>query len=107
MRSSFIACVVLSALGAAQAEEHTSESYSACLGKAGGVTSAMQECIKEELERQERSLNAAYQVARYISVFGTYTFYRQRNESSSANAADVDQNRVFIGLQFGYPFSFD
>lgn len=53
------------------------------------------------------SLNAAYQVARYISIFGSYTFFRQRSESSSSNATDVDQNRVFLGLQFGYPFSFD
>jgi uncharacterized protein YecT (DUF1311 family) len=61
LRNSFIACAVLSALGSAQAGEGTSASYSACLDKAGGVTSAMQDCIKQELEVQDRSLTAAYQ----------------------------------------------
>ncbi|HEY3066278.1 MAG TPA: hypothetical protein VGL09_10840 [Methylomirabilota bacterium] len=53
------------------------------------------------------SLNAAYQVARYITIYGSYTFFRQRSDTTSSSAADVDQNRVFIGLQFGYPFSFN
>ena len=55
------ACLVLSGLAFAQAEERTSKSYTACLDKAGGITSAMQECIRAELERQDRRLNAAYQ----------------------------------------------
>jgi uncharacterized protein YecT (DUF1311 family) len=31
------------------------------LDKAGGVTPAMQDCIAEELERQDRRLNTTYQ----------------------------------------------
>ncbi|HEY6992323.1 MAG TPA: lysozyme inhibitor LprI family protein [Xanthobacteraceae bacterium] len=61
MRNSFVACLILSGLACAQAEERTSRSYAACLDKTGGVTSAMQDCIREELERQDRRLNGAYQ----------------------------------------------
>jgi uncharacterized protein YecT (DUF1311 family) len=51
----------MSGLACAQAEERTSRSYAACLDKAGGVTSAMQDCIGEELERQDRRLNRGYE----------------------------------------------
>ncbi|MGB9208795.1 MAG: lysozyme inhibitor LprI family protein, partial [Pseudolabrys sp.] len=43
------------------AEEHqTSNVYATCLDKSGGVTSAMQACIADEFERQDKRLNAAY-----------------------------------------------
>ena len=61
MRNLFVACFVLSGLACAQAEERTSKSYAACLDKAGGATFAMQDCIREELERQDRKLNGAYE----------------------------------------------
>jgi hypothetical protein len=51
-------------------------------------------------------LGARYQIAQYASLFGGYTFFRQRG-GSSANQVDIDQNRVRVGLQFGYPFNFD
>lgn len=54
------ACLVLSALSRAQAEERTSSDYAACLDKSGGVTPAMEDCIREELARQDRRLNGAY-----------------------------------------------
>ena len=62
MRNSYIACLylVLCDLTCAQAEERTSRSYAGCLDKAGGATFAIQDCISEELERQDRRLNAAY-----------------------------------------------
>jgi uncharacterized protein YecT (DUF1311 family) len=47
-------------LACAQAEERTSKSYAACLDQAGGATFAMQDCIREELERQDRRLNETY-----------------------------------------------
>jgi hypothetical protein len=53
------------------------------------------------------SLNAAYQIARAVSLVGSYTFFRQRSDTSSTAAADVDQNRVFLGVQVAYPFGFD
>jgi hypothetical protein len=52
------------------------------------------------------NLNASYQLARYISLVGAYTFFNQRTDGGTLQA-DVDQNRVFLGLQFGYPISFD
>jgi len=53
------------------------------------------------------SLNAAYQVGRFVRVFAGYTFLHQRTGGSSATQIDVDQNRVRVGVQLGYPFSFD
>ena len=58
------------------------------------------------------NLGVTYQIARFVSVFGGYTFFQQRSGgASSARAssagADVDQNRVRFGLQFGYPINFD
>jgi len=50
-----------------------------------------------------------YQVARFVNVFGGYTFFQQRTGGASSVTAevDVDQNRVRFGLQFGYPINFD
>jgi len=53
------------------------------------------------------SLAATYQIARLVSVFGGYTFLFQRTGGSSSTQADVDQNVVRFGLQFGYPINFD
>jgi hypothetical protein len=50
-------------------------------------------------------LGATYQLARYVSVFGGYTFFWQRTGGSSTTQADIDQNRVRLGLQFGYPIN--
>jgi len=52
-------------------------------------------------------LAATYQIARLVSVFGGYTFLFQRTGGSSSTQADVDQNVVRFGLQFGYPINFD
>src|SRR6266446_4155889 len=54
-------------------------------------------------------LGVTYQVARFVNVFGGYTFFQQRagGASSSSAEVDVDQNRVRFGLQFGYPIHFD
>ena len=51
------------------------------------------------------NLVATYQVARYVSLFGGYTFFWQRTGGSSLNQVDVDQNRVRLGVQFGYPIN--
>jgi hypothetical protein len=53
------------------------------------------------------TLAAYYQIARYASLFGGYTFLHQRTGGASTQQVDVDQNRVRIGLQFGYPFNID
>ena len=41
-------------------EERTSSDYAACMDKSGGVTSAMEDCNSEELDRQDLRLNGAY-----------------------------------------------
>jgi uncharacterized protein YecT (DUF1311 family) len=61
VRNSLVVFLVLSGLACAKAGERASESYAACLNKASGVTSAMQDCISDELKHQDRRLNTAYQ----------------------------------------------
>ncbi len=53
------------------------------------------------------NLGVTYQVARFVNVFGGYTFFQQRAGGASSTEVDVDQNRVRFGLQFGYPINFD
>jgi hypothetical protein len=53
------------------------------------------------------TLAATYQLFQYVSIFADYQFFQQRTGGSSTSQRDVDQNRVRVGLQFGYPISFD
>lgn len=56
------------------------------------------------------SLRARYQIARHIAIVGGYTYLRQRGSggaTTGTNTVDVDQNRVNVGIQFGYPINFD
>ena len=50
---------------------------------------------------------AAYQVTPWLSALASYNFFRQRTDTALTAGGlvvnDVDQNRVFLGLQFGYP----
>ncbi len=56
-----VLCLVALTQVCAKAEEQqTSKAYAACLDKSGGVTFAMQACIADEFERQDKRLNAAY-----------------------------------------------
>ena len=43
----------------------------------------------------------------WLTLFGSYTFYRQRSGGRQADQVDADQNQVRIGLQIGYPISLD
>ena len=60
-------------------------------------------------------LTATYRITAWIAAVAGYQFYRQRTggepvvnqRSGLVIAEDADQNRVFVGLQFGYPFTFD
>jgi hypothetical protein len=49
------------------------------------------------------NLRATYQIARNISLIGAYTFFRQREDQGGT---DVDQNRVFLGVQYAFPINF-
>jgi len=60
------------------------------------------------------TLQARYEITRWMAAIAGYTHYMQRSGGSAVTTAagtiaanDVDQNRVFVGLQFGYPISFD
>ena len=51
-------------------------------------------------------LRLAYQINRYMTAVAGYQFFRQRASGtlvSFIGANDVDQNRVTVGLQIGYP----
>jgi hypothetical protein len=50
------------------------------------------------------NLRATYQIARNISLIGSYTFFRQSDDSSRAR--DIDENRVFLGVQYAFPINF-
>jgi hypothetical protein len=56
---------------------------------------------------------ATYRFNEWIAAVASYQFFLQqsqstlRTESGAALARDADQNRIFVGLQFGYPFRFD
>ena len=49
VRNSFVACLLLSSLACAQAEERISDSYTSCLDKDGGVTPSMQDFSRKSL----------------------------------------------------------
>lgn len=51
------------------------------------------------------ALQAAYRLTPWATVVAAYNFFRQRN-AGSTTAVDVDQNRVLVGVQFGYPITF-
>ena len=64
-RSVTVAVALAAIVGAAHAspltQADTSNSYAACMDKSGGVTSAMEDCISEEFELQDRRLNRSYE----------------------------------------------
>ena len=59
------------------------------------------------------ALQATYRVTAWMALIGGYQFFHQRSDSTAqttsgtAIANDADQNRVFFGVQFGYPIRFD
>ena len=58
-------------------------------------------------------LQLTYRITAWMAAVARYQYYRQRaaNEVRDSEghllAADADQNRVFVGLQFGYPIPFE
>jgi hypothetical protein len=59
------------------------------------------------------ALYAIYRLTDAIALIGGYQFFHQRSDSTELTrtglpiATDADQNRVFVGVQFGYPIRFD
>ncbi len=58
-------------------------------------------------------LQATYRLTAWMAAVARYQFYQQRTATEVRDtagnllAADADQNRLFVGLQFGYPITFD
>ena len=52
-------------------------------------------------------LRLGYQFTRYIRAIAGYQFFHQRSSGTQVNSAgfanDIDQNRITVGMQFGYP----
>jgi hypothetical protein len=54
------------------------------------------------------TLRAVYRFNQWIAAAAGYTFFQQRSDRGGSGLTnDVDQNRVYVGLQFGYPIRFD
>jgi hypothetical protein len=58
-------------------------------------------------------VTATYRLTAWVAAIASYQFFRQRTGGGPVVnrglivAEDADQNRLFVGLQFGYPFTFD
>ena len=59
-------------------------------------------------------IQATYQITAWFALNAGYSFLHQRSDSTAVSRTtgeplgrDVDQNRVFVGLVFGYPIKFD
>ena len=58
-------------------------------------------------------LQVTYRLTAWMAAVARYQFYQQRtakevrDTAGNLLAADADQNRLFVGLQFGYPITFD
>lgn len=57
----------------------------------------------DEIKTLTLNLGATYQIARNINLIASYTFF---NETSDGNRGDIDQNRVFLGVQYAFPINF-
>jgi hypothetical protein len=49
------------------------------------------------------NVRAVYQIARSISLFASYTYYRETDDLRDGN---INQNRVFLGVQYAFPINF-
>lgn len=53
------------------------------------------------------TLRAAYQFTPWLAGVASYTVYHQRSDGAGTVVRDVDQHRVFVGLNFSFPFRRD
>jgi hypothetical protein len=49
-------------------------------------------------------VRATYQLTQALALIGSYRFFHQQQNGNSAN--DIDQNRVFFGVQYAFPITF-
>ena len=73
-----------------------------------GVSTYPLELLVVDVKVFTLGLGAAYRFNPYVTFFGGYSFLIQRvGRFSTTQDFDADQNRVKLGVQFGYPFAFD
>jgi hypothetical protein len=59
------------------------------------------------------ALQVTYRLTDWMTLIGGYQFFHQRSDSTALSsigtpiANDADQNRLFVGVTFGYPIRFD
>ncbi len=59
-----------------------------------------------DLQTYQLGIRAAYAFTPWMYGLVGYNWYKQTSDSAAnVRAADVDQNRVFVGLQFSYPIN--
>lgn len=51
------------------------------------------------------NLRATYQIGRGFSVIGSYTFFHQNTDRTRGDTTEIDQNRVFLGVQYAFPIN--
>jgi hypothetical protein len=49
------------------------------------------------------NLRATYQLTRAIALIGSYTYFHQRD--TNGRTENIDQNRVFLGVQYAFPIT--
>ena len=52
------------------------------------------------------NLRATYQLTPSLALIGSYTYYHERSERNASKTENIDQNRVFLGVQYAFPITF-
>jgi predicted porin len=52
------------------------------------------------------NLRATYQLTPALAIIGSYTYFHERSERNSNGSETIDQNRVFLGVQYAFPITF-
>jgi Membrane bound beta barrel domain (DUF5777) len=50
------------------------------------------------------NLRATYQITQALALIGSYTFFHQKDSNGTSDT--IDQNRVFLGVQYAFPITF-
>jgi predicted porin len=64
-----------------------------------------QEAQQTDVHSITANVDLTYQLTQWFSLFAGYNLLIQRTGKASSTQADIDQNRVRVGLTVGYPWS--
>jgi predicted porin len=59
---------------------------------------------RRQSEVMTLNLRATYQLTQALALIGSYTFFHQKD--SNGTSETIDQNRVFLGVQYAFPITF-